>query len=538
MKRYDLIIIGAGPAGLSAAGEAASLGMKVAVFDENARPGGQLFKQIHKFFGSKEHKAKIRGITIGKELLEEARKLGVEVFLNSPVIGLYKNHEVVVRQDVPNEPDSASGRNNHEECVMHYKGDSIIVATGASENMLAFEGWTLPGVMGAGAAQTMMNINRVKPGNRVLMLGSGNVGLVVGFQLLQAGCELAAVVDASPNIGGYGVHAAKLSRTGVPFYLSHTIIRAEGEGEVTGAIIGQVDNKWNIIPGTEKHFDVDTICIAVGLSPSAQLLKMAGCEFKDNGGGWLPVCTPEGETNIKGLYAAGDVSGIEEASSAMIEGRISAASAANSLGFLGEAELRTRLGELERALESLRQGMFAPQNRGRIAEKTDEGCDTSMNLLTKGYLDDGEVAKYPGVKMGSGIRPVIECAQNIPCDPCRDACPKGCIKISGSITALPEFDESACCGGCGLCVAACSGQSIFIVDEDNGKVTFPYEFLPLPEKGESGVALSRSGKELCAASVTEVKTLPAFDRTALVTMTVPREYVNRARFWKRGEFHD
>jgi Fe-S-cluster-containing hydrogenase component 2 len=132
---------------------------------------------------------------------------------------------------------------------------------------------------------------------------------------------------------------------------------------------------------------------------------------------------------------------------------------------------------------------------------------------------------------------VIECAQNIPCNPCRDACPKGCIKVAGSIVALPEYDENAECGGCGLCVAACSGQSIFLVNEEKGEVTIPYEFLPLPQKGESGIALARSGAELCASTVTEVKNIAAFDKTALVTISVPREYALRARFWKRGTYN-
>ena len=267
MKRYDLIVIGAGPAGLSAAIEAASKGLKVVVFEENDRPGGQLFKQIHKFFGSKEHKAKIRGFRIGQQLLEEADKAGVEVVLGAVVEGLYLDKEITVKIG---------------ETLYHYKGDAIIAATGASENMVTFPGWTLPGVIGAGAAQTMMNLHGVKPGNKVLMLGTGNVGLVVSFQLLQSGCEVAALVDAAPRIGGYGVHAAKVARTGVPFFLSHTIVKAEGTDCVTGVTIAQVDDHFQFIPGTEKHFDVDTICLAVGLSPMSQLLKMAGCQMEDN----------------------------------------------------------------------------------------------------------------------------------------------------------------------------------------------------------------------------------------------------------------
>ena len=219
MKRHELIVIGAGPAGLSAAIEAKKNGMDVIVFDENQRPGGQLFKQIHKFFGSKEHHAKTRGFIIGQQLLKEAEDLGVRVELDSTVMGIYENKEVTVKQ-------------NGE--VHHYKGDAIIIATGAAENMIPFKGWNIPGVIGAGAAQTMMNIQGVQPGSKILMVGSGNVGLVVSFQLLQAGCEVAAIIDAAPRVGGYGVHAAKLARTGVPFYLSHTVVEAKGTDRVTG----------------------------------------------------------------------------------------------------------------------------------------------------------------------------------------------------------------------------------------------------------------------------------------------------------------
>ena len=265
MKRYDMIVVGAGPAGLSAAIEAAKKGMHVVVYDENAKPGGQLFKQIHKFFGSKEHHAKTRGFIIGQQLLKEAEDLGVRVELDSTVMGIYENKEVTVKQ-------------NGE--VHHYKGDVIIIATGAAENMIPFKGWNIPGVIGAGAAQTMMNIQGVQPGSKILMVGSGNVGLVVSFQLLQAGCEVAAIIDAAPRVGGYGVHAAKLARTGVPFYLSHTVVEAKGTDRVTGAVIAQVDEHFQPIPGTEKELDVDTICIAVGLTPMSQLASNATCDME------------------------------------------------------------------------------------------------------------------------------------------------------------------------------------------------------------------------------------------------------------------
>ena len=519
--KKELIVVGAGPAGLSAAIEAAKNGVKVTVFDENAAPGGQLFKQIHKFFGSKEHKAKIRGFRIGQDLLKEAEEAGVEVVLNATVIGLYPEKEVLVQQG---------------DEVVHYKGDAVLVATGAAENMVNFRGWTLPGVIGAGAAQTMMNLHHIKPGNRILMLGTGNVGLVVSFQLMQAGCEVVALADAAPRIGGYGVHAAKVARTGVPFYLSHTIKEVEGKDCVTGVTIAQVDDHFQFIPGTEKHFDVDTVCVAVGLSPMAQLLKMDGIEMDTSTGGFVPKCDETGATSIPGIYAAGDVAGIEEASSAMIEGRMSGAAIAEFLGYTDAASKEKREVELEKSLDSLRQGMFAPKNRGKKIEKTEEGIPISESLLTKGFVADDEITRFPGFRKQAKVHPVIECTQNIPCNPCQDACKKGCISIGDNITSLPISVDGSECINCGMCVASCSGQAIILVAEDTepgfGEVTIPYEFLPLPQKGDKGYGLSRSGQKICEAEITNVRSSKAFDGTNLVTMKVPMEYIDKARFYK------
>ncbi|EGW38784.1 FAD-dependent oxidoreductase [Desulfosporosinus sp. OT] len=523
MKRYDLIVIGAGPAGLSASIEAAKRGLAVAVFDENAKPGGQLFKQIHKFFGAKEHKAKIRGFRIGEDLLAQAAETGVEVVLNAVVIGLFPEKEITVKIGSD---------------VRHFKADTIIIATGASENMVPFEGWTLPGVIGAGAAQTMMNLHGVLPGKRVLMLGSGNVGLVVSYQLLQAGCEVVAVCDMAPRVGGYGVHAAKIARCGVPFYMEHTIVKAEGSVQVTGVTIGRVGADRQVIPGTEKHLAVDTICLAVGLSPMSQLADMAYCAMEDNPrkAGYVPVVDEFGETSVPGIFAAGDVSGIEEASSAMIEGRIAGVAAAYRLGFIDKTALNAQVQELKPALSSLRQGMFAPESRGKTITKTEEGCAISENLLRVGFIAEDEISRYPGVTKQKGVHPVIECTQNIPCNPCQDACPKKCIRIGSQITALPVVDESETCIDCGMCVASCSGQAIFLVNEDFAEdyatVTLPYEFLPLPPEGDKGFALGRDGQKVCTAEVVQVRSAPAFDKTHLLTIKVPRDMAMKARFYK------
>lgn len=526
MKRYDLIVIGAGPAGLSAAIQAAEYGVEAAVFDENEKPGGQLFKQIHKFFGSKEHRAKVRGFQIGKELLEEAREQGVHVHLNATVIGLYENKEILVREG---------------DTTGHYKGDAVIAATGARENMIPFEGWTLPGVLGAGAAQTMMNLHGVRPGNRVLMVGSGNVGLVVSYQLMQAGIKVEAIVDAAPRVGGYGVHASKAARAGVPFYLSHTVVKAVGTDHVERAVIAEVDNHFQPIPGTEKELEVDTICMAVGLSPMSQILAMAGCETAERGG-TVPVVDEYMETSLENIFAAGDVAGIEEASSAMITGRIAGTAAAFKLGYLEKEACEKKVNELKESLRQLHEGMFSPQNRGRCDIKTtDEGIDISQTLLKKGYIKEEELERFPGVpgKKQKGLHPVIECTQNIPCNPCQDACKFGCIKVGSKITRLPEVDVNAACAGCGKCVVSCSGQAIFLIDEDYddncGTVTMAYEFLPYPKAGTKGKAYGRDGKEVCEAEVMNCRISSSMDHTALLTIKVPKNMVMKARFFQPEE---
>ena len=346
VNRYPIVIIGAGPAGLSAGIEAAKAGCNVLIIDENSKPGGQLFKQIHKFFGSSEHRAGTRGYTIGKLLLEETQKLGIDVWLNTEVCGIDKNKRIwAVR--------------NKKESI-NIEAQKIILATGAIENAVKFPGWSLPGVMGAGAAQTMINVNRILPGNRILMVGSGNVGVIVSYQLLQAGADVVGILEAAPQLGGYGVHTAKVCRAGVPFFTSHTVSKAIGTDYVEAAEIVELDCNWKPVPGTEKIFEVDTICLAAGLTPLTELAWIAGCGFEyiPELGGHLPIHNRFMETNSSGIYVAGDISGIEEASTAMEEGRLAGISAAASIGFYDD-KIRDELAlGVWKRLDALRCGQF------------------------------------------------------------------------------------------------------------------------------------------------------------------------------------
>jgi len=364
MIKKEVVVIGGGPSGMAAAIEAAKRGAEVLVIDANEKAGGQLFKQIHKFFGSSEHGAGVRGIDIGRDLLKEAEELGVEVWLNSVAIGLFAGYQVAVE----------TGTDDAEKIVRVVEGEKIVIACGASENVVRFQGWTLPGIMGAGAAQTMINANRVLPGKKILMVGSGNVGLIVSYQLMQAGADVVALVEAAPNIGGYVVHASKIARAGVPIYTRHTVLEARGEGRVKEAVICEVDGKWQPVPGTEKVIEVDAIAIAAGLKPLAELAIMNGCKTKFDPilGGWAPLHDENMESSCPGIYVVGDVTGVEEANTALEEGRLAGVAIAAALGKITAEEAETEKKKIWDRLDGLRSG---PHGEARMKAKDRQLAD-------------------------------------------------------------------------------------------------------------------------------------------------------------------
>ncbi len=344
----DLIVVGGGPAGLSAAVTAANLGTDVFIVDENPRPGGQLIKQTHKFFGSKHNYAGLRGIEIAKMLLGNLKDATARWIVNASAVGYYegKKHLLAVVQ------------NSHK--LLEASANQIIVSTGARENMLLFPNNDLPGIYGAGGVQTLMNVYGIRPGNDALIVGAGNVGLIVGYQLIQAGVNVKMLVEAMPKIGGYLIHAAKLRRLGVPIITEHTIEAAEGEGHVEGATIVKLDEHMRPIKGTREHIEVDLICLAVGLTPSSEILFQAGCKqaYIPELGGLVSVHNEDLETTLDGMYVAGDVSGIEEANTAMMEGRIAGANAAIALG-KNRAKAEKIREESLKHLEALRASSFS-----------------------------------------------------------------------------------------------------------------------------------------------------------------------------------
>ncbi len=286
----DVLIVGAGPAGLSAAVELAPGKLNIIIADDKQELGGKLSLQTHNFFGSiRDCHAGMRGMDIGILLAEQVEELeNTEIWLDSPVVGVFSDGLVgIVREG-----------KYHLVRPKH-----LLVTAGAREKTLAFPGCDLPGVYGGGAFQTLVNRDLVKASSKLFIVGGGNVGLIAAYHALQAGIEVMGIVEALPQCGGYKVHLDKIKRLGIPVWTSHTVLKAEGHGKIEKVTIAAIDNTFTPQSGTELEFECDTLLVAVGLSPVNELLEKA-MEFGMS------------------AYAAGDADIIAEASAAIFSGRI------------------------------------------------------------------------------------------------------------------------------------------------------------------------------------------------------------------------
>ncbi len=467
MVKIPVLILGGGPAGLSAAIELGQHDIACLLIDDKDRLGGKLVLQTHRFFGSAEAVyAGTRGIAIAEKLAKQVADLpDVTVWTSSTALAVFSDKKVgVLRADPTQDYDA----------YVLVEPDVLIVATGARERSLVFPGNTLPGVYGAGAFQTLVNRDLVRAANKLFIVGGGNVGLIAGYHALQAGIEVVGLAEALPECGGYKVHADKLARLGIPIYTSHTILSADGTENVTSVTIAAIDAQFRPVPGTERTFACDTVLIAVGLDPVDEFTHKARAFGMQ-------------------VFDAGDAQAIAEASAAMFTGKIAGRQATQALG----------------------QALSVP----------DEWVQTAEILRSH----PGRVIPRQAPDIPSGVFPVFHCTQEIPCNPCTTVCPQGLIKIPGDdIRALPIFlgnEQGKACIGCERCVAVCPGLAITLVDLNaqpgSAIVSLPYE-LPTADlaPGDHVTVVGETGNYLGYAVVTGIR--PARrSGTAVVHVEVP-----------------
>ena len=489
VERVDVrvLVVGGGPAGLAAATELGRLGVPVLLVDDKPRLGGKLVLQTHRFFGSHNAvHAGTRGFDIAARLEAEARAApSVRVWTDATALAVFSDGVVGVLRAGP-------GRGDADTSYVLVRPELLLVACGARERSLVFSGNTLPGVMGAGAFQTLLNRDRVRPAERVLVIGGGNVGLIIAYQALQAGVEVAAVLEARPECGGYDVHREKLARQGVPILTSHTIVRAHGEGGVVGATIARLDERFRAIAGSERDVACDAVLLALGLDPERELFDKA-----------LELGVP--------ALAAGDAAEVAEASAAIFSGRIKAFEAARRLGVIDVDPP-----------EAWRRALAVHASRGGAVH-----------------------ARPPAPE--EDVVPIFHCVQEIPCDPCADACPSGGIAIDPEdIRKLPVFVSEHLdrpCLACEKCVTVCPGQAITLVDyradAEHPTVVVPFE-LPRAglEVGARVTAVDVDGHVLGEVAVVRVRDAKASDHTVSVKVRAPRAIAQRVAGVRVGAWHD
>ena len=353
MEQAELVVVGAGPAGLHAAVTAAEAGLSVTVIDSYPRPGGQYFKQIPHPFQVDD---RLSHQAAANSLFARFERSGAHLLSDVLVWGIFPAPNGAGWQLALHGPLSPP----------RLDAQILILAAGAYDRPIPFPGWTLPGVMTAGAALTLIKSQRILPGHRVLLSGTGPLQLAVAAALVHAGAEVVGVLEGSslgPDVLRQGSavwgqwmrlregwdYWRVLRAARVRYRIGWSVVVAQGDGQVQEAIIAQLDRAWRPLPGTLQTVAADTIITGYGFIPSTELSRLIGCahDFVPAQGGYVPRRDVEMQTTLPGVYAVGDSGGIGGAALASIEGQVAGLAASRRLGRLADQAASTLIAQLQ-----------------------------------------------------------------------------------------------------------------------------------------------------------------------------------------------
>ena len=337
----DVVVVGGGPAGMAAAAAAAEAGASVVLVDERAKLGGQYYKQPDDRLVADPGRLdrQYRG---GRALAERVRRSGARVLSGVSVWGAIDAHDLLARDDAGD---------------WRIRGRRLVLAPGAYERAVPFPGWTLPGVMTTGAAQTLLRAHQVAAGTRVLVSGNGPLNLQLAAELAAHGIDVAAVAELAPmrrpsrlpHAAAMAAAAPDLAVDGlrygwalrrVPLHLGWAVVRAEGDGRVERAVVARIGGDGRPVAGTERAYDVDAVCVGFGFVPSTELARSLGCRHTwDAQGGHLRADVDElGRSSVDGVHVVGDGAGIGGARLAQAVGTLAGLDAARAAGHPGGPE--------------------------------------------------------------------------------------------------------------------------------------------------------------------------------------------------------